>query len=421
MLFATLLALAAASSAQQAPAGQVRAPAAPGKAQTAPAASTFLLQDAEPEEPELPVRRSLNSLDLIVNDQCLTRMDVMGAAMRGGMPGSPEELNERMGAVLNQQVEQMLKTQAGKDLGFDQNMVQRLVEDELKRKEELAGSVSLLSKALSESSHDSGSFYENTESSILAHLWTRSVEGLFPGPGGRPYVDRYVRPGRLAFEYERNKGQLTLPTTVVVQELPIDAQRIGDLGEAKDLADELHERIVDLGEDFGDVAVSVGVPKDTRGVLQPIEERQLATIPGVGEFLAGAQPGDVSAVLPIRSPDGVLRGFRIVKLLEREQPEPPPFQDKLFQKDLTESIQASLDRGRADAALHELLQAAYVWPPEAFGRRSPEAAPEGAAEVAQGAAASQAAPPKVGSKAGPKPAAGTGAAGPTAPATADRP
>jgi hypothetical protein len=42
---------------------------------------------------------------------------------------------------------------------------------------------------------------------------------------------------------------------------------------------------------------------------------------------------------------------------------------------LTLRIQENLDRVREDAALSRLLRAAYVWPPEAFGREPDSSLP----------------------------------------------
>ena len=381
-----LLLLAFVLLAQDAPPG-ADAAGGPGAADAQAAApGTFLLDGEGSEDARIRARarrQSLNRLDLVVNDQCLTRMDVMRDAFMGAPSGaSPDELRERMAEVMNLRVQSLLKTQAGKDLGFEPSMVQQLVRDELERKEERMGGAAGMGDRVANSLLDSGSFYESTESDILQELWARSVDGRFPGPGGRPYVDRYVRPGRLKFEYERNKGRLTLPATVTLQELAIDAQRIGDLGEARAYAEELLNRIL-AGEDFGEVAVQAGAAdRDTKGVLQPLEETRLQGIPFVDEFIATAEVGDVSDVLPIRL-DGVLRGFRVLKLLAYERPEPPPFEDRDFQSDLTRNIQEAMDRGRAEAALARLFDAAYVWPPEAFGRgeqpepQGPPAPPSG--------------------------------------------
>ena len=90
--------------------------------------------------------------------------------------------------------------------------------------------------------------------------------------------------------------------------------------------------------------------------------------PDLAPFLEGAALGELSPVLPARSPDGVLRGYRVLKLLSRDRPEPPAFSDGTFQQHLTERIQENLDQVREDVALARLLRAAYVWPPEAFGR-----------------------------------------------------
>ena len=338
----------------------------------------------------------VNRLDLIVNDQCLTNLDVMRDIWRQRGQADPEDENELVNKIIGARIDELLKTQAGRDLGFDEAFVRRLVQDELERREERAGSASLLGDQLQPYGLDSGTYHESTEANILARLWSGSVTGLYPGPGGRPHVDRVVRPGRLLFEYERNREELAPPATVTLQELAIDAQALGDLREAEELAADLRERIL-LGEDFGEVAVAAGAAADdTRGVLPPLEEKRLMqAYPDLAAFLEGAAPGELSPVLPARSPDGVLRGYRVLKLLSRDRPEPPPFSDGAFQLHMTERIQGNLDQARDDVALAQLLRAAYVWPPEAFGREpaGPPAADAAPADVAPADAAPEGDPP----------------------------
>lgn len=328
----------------------------------------------------------VNRLELIVNDDCLTRRDVEIELMRAYMreaerPKTEEARAELANEIVGRSVDDLLRTQGGKDMGFDNAQVQRIVSDFIDRREEAAGSIGTLGDELSKYEMDSGAYHQDTESYVYSSLWVRSVQGRDAGPGGRNYVDRYVRPGRLLFEYELNKGRLAREATVRLQEIAVDAALIGDTREARELADRLH-RLILAGEDFGEVGVNSGlVAKETRGVLEPIEERALMNVPGLDSFLPGARPGDVSPVLPVRTRDGVLRGFRIVKLLERDRPEAPPFQDQGFQKELTERIQEIRDQVRERGALDELMEAAYVWPPQYFQRR-PDAGAGGEARPA---------------------------------------
>jgi hypothetical protein len=349
-----------------------------------------LLQEPQPPEstetppaedgaPDEPGRKRVNRLVLIVNDECLTDADVLREIWQRRELIEPEEQERAINEIIGGQVNGLLKSQGGRDLGFDPAFVQRYVREDLERQEERAGSAGLLGDQLSRWGLDSGEFHESREAGIHAHLWEGSVTGRLPGPGGRQHVDRYVRPGRLHFEHARNQD-LGLPVTVVLQELVVDAQRVGDLRDAERQAVDLRERIL-LGEDFGEVAVEAeAAPEDTRGMLPPLPQERLLSVEGVAPFLESAAPGDLSEVMPVRDPQsGVLRGYRLLKLISRDRPEPPSFLDGDFQRHLTERIQEERDLAREDEALAKLRDAAYVWPPEAFGRGRPAEGPEDAA------------------------------------------
>ena len=331
------------------------------------------------EEPLRPLL--LNRLELIVNDRCLTRreldIEVYRAFQRTQGAALTEEGRARLvNDIVGAQIDALLKTQGGKDLGFDEALVRRLVTDHHERREERAGSASRLGDELANFDLDSGTYYEDTESYVLSQLWTGAVQGYYPGPGGRPYVDTFIPPHRLRFEYERGKGLADLETTVTVQEIAIDARLVGDVREAKAVIDDLRARI-ELGEDFGQVGLEAGaLRRDTLGIHADLREQDLTRVPGLDEFLPGAEPGDVSQVLPVRDREtDTLQGFRIVKLVSRERPEPPPFEDPKLQSRLTEDIRRARDQIRVEVALGELREAAYVWPPRLFGRSAPPPPP----------------------------------------------
>ena len=71
--------------------------------------------------------------------------------------------------------------------------------------------------------------------------------------------------------------------------------------------------------------------------------------------------------MPVRE-EGVLRAWRILKLLERTEPQVATFEDAEVQEELRRLYLRTLDRGREEEALGGLLDAAYVWPPTYFGR-----------------------------------------------------
>ena len=282
---------------------------------------------------------------------------------------TPEEQAQLFNSVATREISWWLKVQAGRDLGFDPKMIERFVKDEHESRLERAESAANMADILKSADVDSGQYFADTESRVLAELWRRSVTGQFPGPDGRPYVDRFVRPGRLRLEFERRQASPEIGSMVELQMAVATPDRFGDLPECRRVLEDLIER-VEAGDDFGDVAVELGCASpENRGVQpNPYEEALLRQLPEVGSFLAGAMEGDVSGVLSIRV-EGALRGFRVVKLLKRDQESLPDFVDEEFQADLTERIRNARDKVRETIAVDHLLTAAYVWPPEAFGRK----------------------------------------------------
>ena len=313
----------------------------------------------------------LNRVQVIINEECITAADVQAQVARMGQAiSSEQELAQAFRAVTTREVVRRLKAQAGKDLGFEKDMINRFVKDQIEGQKEKYKSAAKLGEMLAGT--DSAEHYATTEDFILAALWTRSVVGRFPGPGGRPYVDRFVRPGLLVYESERREGLLQLVEKIVLQQLVADPRRIGSTASAKELAERLREEIL-AGEDFGRVAEdNECAAMGTGGVQTPYTREYLMRIPELAEFLAHAEKGDVSEVLPYRDEEGVLRAWRVVKLLDIQREEAESFTDPVYQKQLTEGRQKELDLFREDVALSGLLEAAFVWPPEAFGRTRPE-------------------------------------------------
>ncbi len=312
----------------------------------------------------------LNAVQLIVNEDSITTSDLMrGAARQRSSATTEAELSKVLNEQAEERVKQLLKEQAGRDMGFETAMVQALVRDDLEKRKEQAGSVSALARELDQGDFGGVELREYIESYIYAVLWERSVNGLYPGPGGRPYVDRHVRPGQLLYEFRRQGSKLDLPAMVRLEELIIVPQRGESLESVRHRAELVLTRY-EGGEDFGDLALEFG-PPGRSPELRPLEESKLALIPEIKEFLRAAAPGEVSEVLAMTSPNGQLAGFRILRFVERQAGKAASFVDRDFQSRLTHQIQERLDTYREDQALRVLLDAAYIWPPEVVGRTRP--------------------------------------------------
>jgi hypothetical protein len=137
--------------------------------------------------------------------------------------------------------------------------------------------------------------------------------------------------------------------------------------------EELRRRVM-AGEDFGAVAEEVHACKPkTFAVLPPLPLSSLKDkFPEVLLFVTSAKPGEVSEVLESRNANGVT-GMRLIKLVELIPERQVAFEDREIQSSLSNFVQTSLDDYRTSSGLQELLEAAYVFPPDSFKRPSPTA------------------------------------------------
>jgi hypothetical protein len=320
--------------------------------------SLTALQAPEGEQPEPLI---LNRIDLIVNEECITSAEIESQMRSLGRDASTaEELTQLHRRVVSEQVSYLLKVGAGRDAGFRQEMIDGYIRLGHEARLEQAQSAARMADLFVSSRFDASSYYEYTERSVYAHLWTESVTGRAPGAGGRVYVDRWVRPGRMKLEYDRRDK--VLPAEVTIQVLYALPRVTGTLESARILAERCREEIL-AGEDFGQVAVdNECADEETKGVSGPWARDHLLKTAGVGEFIATAQSGDISEVLPVRE-EGALRGFRVIKVLDQKDERTVAFANEELQAALKKQLLESLDRRHESQALNSLLGAAYVWPP----------------------------------------------------------
>jgi hypothetical protein len=344
-----------------------------------------LAQDPALQGPPAPGARGewrrLNGIYLIVNEEVVTRAQFYRSVRRNLTEATTEqdlqdlERREQVGFVRNG-----LMTQAGRDLGFDPERVRKLVEDDRKEMIERAGSVTAFSQQLAAGRATPEEFREFREDFYYGLLWRAAVSGESQGAGGRPYVDRFVRPGRLLYEYRLLPPDRILPDTVRIQEIVVGIGPKRGSQEAKDLAEEIRNRAL-AGEDFGKLAQSYS---DSNSRIQggrvsenPIRVEDASRIvPNLAEFFENGRAGDISEVQPMRNEaTGELESFQILRLEDVDRPGEVPLADVRVQEALRRRRTESLSALRINRALKDLFEGAYVWP-------APETSPDAAGEPA---------------------------------------
>jgi hypothetical protein len=321
-------------------------------------------------QPVAPRPQLLEGVQLIVNDEAITSNDLVRlATMRGSDPSNQRDIKQLLEESANDLTRNLLMQQAGRDLGYDPNLIKAMVRDEKERKKVEIGSITALAEAFEQAHMDSADFNEAIEGHILRSLWEMSTKGVYPGAGGRHYVDRYVRPGQLGLEFKRLGSKLDLPAKVVLQEMIIAPRADEDLQGARQRAMLVRAR-ARRGEDFAALNAEFGVPGFAVD-LDPMEESKFANVPDVEAFIRSAAPGDVSELLPATSASGKVGGFRIVRLVERIAGVAKSFEDRAFQEELRRAQIKKRDDFLVERALRRLMDAAYIWPPEVAGRGAP--------------------------------------------------
>jgi hypothetical protein len=313
--------------------------------------------------------RPLNQPALIVNEEIVTMFELQTTVERAARESkppktTPPEKQMLLNQVVTERAKEMLRVQAGKDIGFDPEMVQRIVDRVLEEEKEDAGTLSHLGELLAKDEKDRFTREEEVYSYIFGRLWEESVIGKSPSQGGRASHDRYIRPGRLWFEYR------DLPTpSVEVQltQLIITIRKDETPEQARVRTEEFRQRIL-AGEDMGKLADDFGSTRpNSRGLSDYLPVNKVKpNYPEIYAYLEKAQPGDISEVLPYKV-DQTQRGWIVARLEDRRAPVIPPFDDQKYQRGLADDVQRSLDNLRSGLGLEGLLKAAYVWPPDAFG------------------------------------------------------
>ncbi|HVS18557.1 MAG TPA: hypothetical protein VMT18_08150 [Planctomycetota bacterium] len=370
-------------------------------------AAPLAAQEVDPPPPDSappPGVELFDSVQLIVNNDCITHSDLLRLTFQMGQAGRGDgDLQKLFRESIATLTRELLLEQAGRDMGYDPPMIQATVRREVQAKRERIGSATALAQALDASRMDSELLRDETEAMVYRVLYERAITGVGEGPGGRSYVDRYVRPGKHWLEFRRQGSRLDLPPIVHLQEIIVAPEVGEDLGSARQRAFLVRSR-AQRGEDFVELNRQFGVP--TKRVdndfvheadLEPIEEPRLASRPEVLEFVRGAQAGDISEPLPATVASGRIGGWRLLRLVERVEGVAQRFEDRAFQESLRERLVEAREEYEIERALRRLMAAAYIWPPPP--QRRPEQpvgtapqgppSPEGAPEVE---AASESAP-----------------------------
>jgi hypothetical protein len=317
---------------------------------------------ADPEDDE--GWRQLDAVVFLAGDEPITLSDVTRHVFRlqqrhGFSVSTEAERLESTNIALEELIVLTLEAQAGEDrdanpIEFEERLNRFL--DARRQDRPLVDYVdSLEEQGLS----------PQAERDINKAGYYRSSFRLQGKEGPRPTRDGNVRPGEL-FEYYRTSADRLLggAPSFRFQDLVIQVEQVGGAEEARELATELRERLLE-GEDFGALHDHYGTTEAaTRGVTRMFGPDELP--PGdVRSFGEEARVGDVSAVLalPDRREPGKVLGFRVLKLYERIPGRPaPPFATAPAQEALRTWAEDQRDDAWLAVARARLRRTAHLWP-----------------------------------------------------------
>jgi parvulin-like peptidyl-prolyl isomerase len=346
-------------------------PTEPAPTQSAPAEAAPAQAPPQDEPkgatPRPPRPDSLNGIQFVVNEEAVTKREFINDLRRDNKPNSTaQELERALQQTFYNRVQTLLMEQGGRDLGYDENIVKRYVDDSIKDNIQDYGGIVDLGVELKRQNIDPTELREMKRRAAYRELWGLAVDGRQPGASGRPSVDRYVRPGRLLFEYERLPQAEVSPVKVSYQSIFIAVEFAGSATEARAKADD----VVDQARGGADFTALVREHSHASSKVRDGWDRALVlkaltdVYPELGEFLASATPQAVSDPIAVRV-DGELVAFQVVSSVSREQPD-VDFMTTKAQEDLRKRLLDGQSRYRREREISRMLDAAFVWPPEHF-------------------------------------------------------
>lgn len=322
--------------------------------------------------PPGPAWEPLDGLDSIVDDRAVTRGEIARIAfdpLRGLPLSTAEDQQRALADARDEVIRSTLRVQAGRRMGLDPLAIDAEVDRWFARQTddlELSGQAAWyrdLGLDRSAARADvADSFYR------LHHM--RSIVGAAEGTFGRPYRDRFVRPGRLHGRYEANRELLGEPTRVTLIDLPVLASQVaGDLDLTKREVERFYGEI-DAAEDpaakmrqLSATWAGLDDVREARGLLAPISvfpgRETIAHLVWASE----ASEDSLSPLLPIVHPDTpeVVEGYRLLYVVERVEGGPaPPFFDEKIQATLADEMLQELDDARLDWSSDDLREDAFV-------------------------------------------------------------
>jgi peptidyl-prolyl cis-trans isomerase SurA len=287
-----------------------------------------------------------------VNNEVVTREDLARAreSMQSEVRDScasctPEQLQADIAVkdknLLRDLIDQSLLVQRAKDdsISVDTEVVKRL--DSIRQQYKLPSM-----DALEAEVKKSGQDFEDFKSQIRDQLLTQEL--IRKEVGSRIIISHED----VAKYYDSHKKEFDRPATVVLREIFVstEGKPAADIATLRKKADNLRDRVLNHGEDFGEMAkhYSDSTTATQSGELGTFEKTQLD--PKIADAVFALKRGQMTEVMETKT------GFEILQVQERydagEQPldkVEPEISNKLYEQKMEPSLRAYLETLRADS------------------------------------------------------------------------
>ncbi|TAJ15937.1 MAG: hypothetical protein EPO68_12010 [Planctomycetota bacterium] len=325
------------------------------------AAAPLFAQAPRPSAPS-PEFVPIAGVIQVINDDAITaaRLDREIQLLLRKYPVTTQEDHEKLVALARRRVvDERLQTQAGENLGLDEKEVER--RGKLIREKQKEKGLDLLAEDLQKQGLDAAGAQRSMRDRTYQASWFYPAIGELQGVRGRFWRDTYVRPGELLHAYQQSKADLAEPDRVVLQLLDVSAADNGGMDRARKAIDQACEDVAAGRMTFDDCVDEMSQARGSRGVQREMAVEDIG-VDELRSFARSAAVGQVSERMPWVT-DGVQKGWRVAKLVERRAGKPAPaFEDSVLQQRLRESVQEKRTQLRLEDASARMLRRAWLWP-----------------------------------------------------------
>jgi len=329
-----------------------------------------------PQSPQAPTHELLDGVAAIVGDEIVTYSEIEFSRQQEASAGRTVE----RGVILDRRIRELLKSQAGRTLVVDRELVKLQIDSRWRDEVEARGGAVQTSAALAAGAMTPMRLREIWRDALYAQVWEDSVTGAGSGASGRPIIDRYIRPGQcLAFhrilsnspnpaDRARVGGR---PAQALIQQLVLPASEYGGVDDTRTFGDELSQLASSGRSDFGDLVARYGASgtRETRGQGAPISMAEMEQLSvtrhrtrALLNFVTSSEPGDISEPFLGWKPGSDVQAIFVYKLIEHlPAREAKEYTDPTVQKNLERELLAQFDRVRVDIALQDAYKSSFSW------------------------------------------------------------